>query len=187
MTRHEAIDRLRAHADAIKAIGATSLYLYGSTARDEAGVVADGFRRFRVRQRSRAFETRRKNGSYHNDLETPPIRNRSPVTSDLRACDLGDGLRNGGRNATARLWTDGGAGQGATAPAPISCYGRRRRSSGCSATRGRAGCARWARPSGRSRCGVACRGARQCEAAPRLGAREQGPACQARGQKPRLS
>jgi predicted nucleotidyltransferase len=41
MTRHEAIDRLRAYADAIKAMGATSLYLYGSTARDEAGAASD--------------------------------------------------------------------------------------------------------------------------------------------------
>ncbi len=41
MTRSEAIDRLRAHADAIKAMGATSLYLYGSTFRDEAGSSSD--------------------------------------------------------------------------------------------------------------------------------------------------
>jgi len=41
MTRSEAIDRLRAHADAIKAMGATSLYLYGSTVRDEAGSSSD--------------------------------------------------------------------------------------------------------------------------------------------------
>jgi predicted nucleotidyltransferase len=41
VTRSEAIDRLRAHADAIKAMGATSLYLYGSTVRDEAGSSSD--------------------------------------------------------------------------------------------------------------------------------------------------
>jgi uncharacterized protein len=41
MTRSEAIDRLRAHADAIKAMGATSLYLYGSTVRAEAGSSSD--------------------------------------------------------------------------------------------------------------------------------------------------
>jgi uncharacterized protein len=41
MTCSEAIDRLRTHADAIKAMGATSLYLYGSTARDEAGAASD--------------------------------------------------------------------------------------------------------------------------------------------------
>lgn len=36
MTRTEAIARLSEHADAIKALGATSLYLFGSTVRDEA-------------------------------------------------------------------------------------------------------------------------------------------------------
>jgi predicted nucleotidyltransferase len=36
MTRREAIEQLIRHADAIKAMGATSLYLFGSTARDEA-------------------------------------------------------------------------------------------------------------------------------------------------------
>jgi len=36
MTRTEAISRLRTYVDAIKAAGATSLYLYGSTVRDEA-------------------------------------------------------------------------------------------------------------------------------------------------------
>lgn len=41
MRRSEAIDRLRAHADAIKAMGARSLYLYGSTVRDEAGSSSD--------------------------------------------------------------------------------------------------------------------------------------------------
>jgi len=36
MNRVEAIAKLQAHADAIKALGATSLYLFGSSARDEA-------------------------------------------------------------------------------------------------------------------------------------------------------
>jgi len=35
MNRAEAIAKLRSHADAIKAQGATSLYLFGSRARDE--------------------------------------------------------------------------------------------------------------------------------------------------------
>ena len=39
--RNEAVRLLRAHAGAIKAIGATSLYLFGSTARDEAGEGSD--------------------------------------------------------------------------------------------------------------------------------------------------
>ena len=41
MRRNEAVRLLRAHADAIRAIGATSLYLFGSTARDEAGAKSD--------------------------------------------------------------------------------------------------------------------------------------------------
>jgi uncharacterized protein len=36
MTRTEAIDQLTRHANAIKAMGATSLYLFGSIVRDEA-------------------------------------------------------------------------------------------------------------------------------------------------------
>lgn len=36
MKREDAIDRLRAHADEIRARGAVSLYLFGSTARGEA-------------------------------------------------------------------------------------------------------------------------------------------------------
>jgi predicted nucleotidyltransferase len=36
MDRVEAVSQLRKHADAIKALGATSLYLFGSSARDEA-------------------------------------------------------------------------------------------------------------------------------------------------------
>jgi uncharacterized protein len=35
MNRHEAIDRLQRQAQAIKAMGATSLYLFGSVAQDE--------------------------------------------------------------------------------------------------------------------------------------------------------
>jgi predicted nucleotidyltransferase len=36
MNRIEAIDRLKRHTEALKALGATSLYLFGSSARDEA-------------------------------------------------------------------------------------------------------------------------------------------------------
>jgi predicted nucleotidyltransferase len=36
MNKSEALDRLRGYAHAIKARGATSLYLFGSAARDEA-------------------------------------------------------------------------------------------------------------------------------------------------------
>jgi uncharacterized protein len=41
MTRTEAIAELKRHADAIKAMGATSLYLFGSTARNEAAPDGD--------------------------------------------------------------------------------------------------------------------------------------------------
>nr|CAD6422398.1 DNA polymerase III subunit beta [Rhizobium sp. Q54] len=41
MKRSEAIEKLRAQADAIRARGATSLYLFGSVARDEAGETSD--------------------------------------------------------------------------------------------------------------------------------------------------
>lgn len=41
MDRTEAIERLRAFASALKQRGATSLYLYGSTARNEAGNQSD--------------------------------------------------------------------------------------------------------------------------------------------------
>jgi predicted nucleotidyltransferase len=41
MNRSEAIACLKEHADAIKALGATSLYLFGSSARDEARVDSD--------------------------------------------------------------------------------------------------------------------------------------------------
>ncbi|TIL94837.1 MAG: DNA polymerase III subunit beta [Mesorhizobium sp.] len=36
MSRNEVIERLQRNADAIKGMGATSLYLFGSAARDEA-------------------------------------------------------------------------------------------------------------------------------------------------------
>jgi len=36
MNRNEAIAKLRPHAEAVKALGATSLYLFGSVARGEA-------------------------------------------------------------------------------------------------------------------------------------------------------
>lgn len=36
MRKHEALARLRANAGAIRTLGARSLYLFGSTARDEA-------------------------------------------------------------------------------------------------------------------------------------------------------
>jgi uncharacterized protein len=41
MTRTDAISQLLRHADAINAMGATSLYLFGSTARDEAAADSD--------------------------------------------------------------------------------------------------------------------------------------------------
>src|SRR5438094_5859486 len=41
MGRIEAIAKLQQHASAIKAMGATSLYVFGSTARDEARVLSD--------------------------------------------------------------------------------------------------------------------------------------------------
>ena len=41
MNRAEAVSRLARHADAIKALGATSLYMFGSTARDQAGEDSD--------------------------------------------------------------------------------------------------------------------------------------------------
>ena len=41
MRRDEAIAKLKASEDAIRALGATSLYLYGSTARDEAKPTSD--------------------------------------------------------------------------------------------------------------------------------------------------
>jgi len=41
MRKIDAIERLKSHADAIKAMGATSLYLYGSTARDATRDASD--------------------------------------------------------------------------------------------------------------------------------------------------
>ena len=41
MTRAEALRKLRDQAGAIKALGATSLYLFGSAARDRAGTRSD--------------------------------------------------------------------------------------------------------------------------------------------------
>ncbi|OCJ17941.1 DNA polymerase III subunit beta [Rhizobium sp. AC44/96] len=41
MKRNEAIERLRNNAEAIKALGATSLYLFGSVARDDAKQASD--------------------------------------------------------------------------------------------------------------------------------------------------
>jgi predicted nucleotidyltransferase len=41
MRRSDAIAKLKTHADAIKAMGATSLFLYGSTARDAAEPASD--------------------------------------------------------------------------------------------------------------------------------------------------
>lgn len=41
MKRSEAIEKLKQQADAIRALGATSLYLFGSVARDEAGPASD--------------------------------------------------------------------------------------------------------------------------------------------------
>jgi predicted nucleotidyltransferase len=41
MKRTEAVSKLQSHADAIRAMGATSLYLFGSTVRDEAHDASD--------------------------------------------------------------------------------------------------------------------------------------------------
>ena len=41
MKRRDAIGALREQADAIKALGATSLYLFGSTSRDSASAASD--------------------------------------------------------------------------------------------------------------------------------------------------
>jgi predicted nucleotidyltransferase len=41
MRRAEVIDRLRDHAEAIRAFGVTQVHLYGSAARDEAGARSD--------------------------------------------------------------------------------------------------------------------------------------------------
>jgi predicted nucleotidyltransferase len=41
MNKREAVAELKRHADAVKALGATSLYLFGSVARDEAKSSSD--------------------------------------------------------------------------------------------------------------------------------------------------
>lgn len=41
MRREDALDGLRKRADAIRGMGATSLYLFGSTADDDAGKISD--------------------------------------------------------------------------------------------------------------------------------------------------
>jgi predicted nucleotidyltransferase len=41
MNRSDAINRLRQKADAVKGMGATALYLFGSTARNEAAQTSD--------------------------------------------------------------------------------------------------------------------------------------------------
>jgi predicted nucleotidyltransferase len=41
MDRSSAISKLKTHAETIKAMGATSLYLFGSTARNAAGSASD--------------------------------------------------------------------------------------------------------------------------------------------------
>ena len=41
MRRDQAIEALKQQADALKALGATSLFLFGSVARDEAGPASD--------------------------------------------------------------------------------------------------------------------------------------------------
>lgn len=41
MTRADIIERLRRNADAMRGMGATALYLYGSAARDQAGEASD--------------------------------------------------------------------------------------------------------------------------------------------------
>jgi uncharacterized protein len=41
MKKDEALRRLKEQADAVKALGATSLYMFGSTAREEAGAKSD--------------------------------------------------------------------------------------------------------------------------------------------------
>ena len=41
MSRAEALQKLKGHAAAIRSMGATSLYIFGSTARDEASEHSD--------------------------------------------------------------------------------------------------------------------------------------------------
>jgi uncharacterized protein len=58
MNRAEAIDKLRNHADAIRAMGATSLYVFGSTVRDETrpGSDLDLFIDYEATSRFNAFD-----------------------------------------------------------------------------------------------------------------------------------
>ena len=41
MNRTDALDKLHQHADAVRGMGATALYLFGSTVRDEAQAASD--------------------------------------------------------------------------------------------------------------------------------------------------
>ena len=41
MRKHDAVAALRTQADAVRALGATALYLFGSTVRDDAGPGSD--------------------------------------------------------------------------------------------------------------------------------------------------
>ncbi len=41
MKKSEAFERLKSNAEAVRALGATSLYLFGSVARDEANAASD--------------------------------------------------------------------------------------------------------------------------------------------------
>jgi hypothetical protein len=41
MRKHQAVSALKDQSDAVKALGATSLYLFGSTVRDDAGAASD--------------------------------------------------------------------------------------------------------------------------------------------------
>jgi predicted nucleotidyltransferase len=41
MNKIDTIEKLRQHSDAVKSMGATALYLFGSVARDEAGTSSD--------------------------------------------------------------------------------------------------------------------------------------------------
>ncbi len=54
MTKNKAITRLKEQADAVRALGATSLYLFGSVARDE-GTSASDLDLFIDYDRERAF------------------------------------------------------------------------------------------------------------------------------------